>query len=280
MIALFLGMIHFLDRRAEAALTTLRPALTVNEAEYDQLRYQLTIMPAVPTLLASIAAICVIFLVGQSTGETESSIEALAASPVAQSLVSAAYWIGWWTFGAFLYHTAHQLRVINHIYAEHTRIHLFAQSPLYAFSTVTAVTAVILAIATYGWTALNPDNLSSPVSIAVISLITVLAFGAFAWPLLGTRRILSKEKALWLDGVSLRYEATFVKLHQRLDNQDVEGIEELTKMISALDTECDMLRGISTWPWQPGTLRALVTALLLPLLLWAIQFAFQLLLGS
>jgi hypothetical protein len=280
MIALFLGMIHSLDSRAKAALTTLRPALTASTAEYDQLRYQLTTLPAVPTLLASIAVICIVFLLGQSTGETESSIEALAASPLAHSLVSALFWIGWWTLGAFLYHTIHQLRVINCIYTRHTRVHLFSISPLYAFSGVTALTAAILALAAYGWTALNPDNLGDPVAIAVVFLITALALAVFAWPFLGTRRLLAREKAQWLDQISLRVEAVFAQIHQQIDAGELEKVEDLTKVISVLESQRDTLKGISTWPWQPETLRVLVTALLLPLLLWVIQYVLQLFLGS
>ena len=222
MIALFLAMIHFLDETAAEALETLRPALTANEEEYNRLRFQLTTMPAVPTLLASIAVICVIFLLGQITGETESSMEALAASAIAHSLLTAVYWIGWWVLGAFVYHTIHQLRAINRIYTNHTRVHLFAMSPLYAFSGITALTAAILAIATYGWTALNPDNLSNPVSIVVISLITVLALAVFAWPLLGTRRLLAKEKAQRLDQISLRLEAVFSEMHERIDSGEID----------------------------------------------------------
>jgi hypothetical protein len=280
MIALFLGMIHFLDRRADAALTTLRPALKATEEEQAQLRYELTTMPAWPTVLSSLAAIAVIVLIGLFTGEGESSIEALAGSPMAAKLLFAEYWIGWWVFGAFVYHTIHQLRVINRIHTEHTRVSLFTMSPLYAFSGVTALTAVTLAIATYGWTALNPDNLSDPVSIVVISLITVLALGAFAWPLLGTRRLMAKQKAEKLDEVSLRYEATFAELHQRIDNRELEKVDELMKVISVLETERDTLKHISTWPWQPDTLRYLVTALLLPLLLWIIQYVLQQFLGA
>ncbi len=280
MIVLFLSMIHFLDSRAEAALTTLRPALTATEEEYSQLCYLLTTMPTWPAILTSLATVGVIVLLGVNSGQRESSIEAIALSPIAANLLFAVYWIGWWVFGAFVYHTIHQLRVINRIYTEHTRVNLFAMSPLYAFSGVTALTAVTLAIATYGWTALNPDNLSDPVSIAVISLITVLALGAFAWPLLGSRRLMAKQKAEKLDEVSLRYEATFAELHQRIDNRELEEVEELMKVISVLEIERDTLRRISTWPWQPETLHFLMTALLLPLLLWIIQYVLQLLLGS
>jgi hypothetical protein len=280
MIALFLGMIQFLDSRAEASLTTLRPALTANEEEYRQLRYQLTTLPAVSTLLASIAVVCIIFFLGRVTGDTESSIEALAASTIAANLLTAAYWVGWWVLGAFMYHSIHQLRVIHHIYNRHTRVRLFSMSPLYAFSDVTALTAGILAIATYGWTALNPDNLVDPTAIAGVILITVLALAVFAWPLLGARRILAREKAQWLDQVSLRVEAVFAEIHRRIDADELEELEELTKVLSVLESQRDTLNDISTWPWQPETLRFLVTALLVPLFLWIIQYVLQLVLGS
>jgi hypothetical protein len=52
------------------------------------------------------------------------------------------------------------------------------------------------------------------------------------------------------------------------------------KVISVLETERDMLKRISTWPWQPETLQFLMTALLLPLLLWIIQYVLQQFLGS
>ncbi|NIV40628.1 MAG: hypothetical protein GWN58_67905, partial [Anaerolineae bacterium] len=82
-------------------------------------------MPAWPTVLSSLAAIAVVVLIGLLTGEGESSIEALAASPIAANLLSALYWIGWWVFGAFVYHTVHQLRVVNRIHTEYTRVSLF-----------------------------------------------------------------------------------------------------------------------------------------------------------
>jgi hypothetical protein len=237
-------------------------------------------MPAWPTILTSLATVGVIVLLAVSSGARDASIEALADSPIAANLLSAVYWIGWWVMGAFLYHTIHQLRVINRIYEGHTRIHLSAMSPLYAFSTVTALTAATLVIATYGWTALNPENLTQPASIVVIALITLLALGAFAWPLLGTRRILAKEKAQRLDQVSLRLEAVFSEMHERIDSREIEELEALTKVVSVLETERDTLKAISTWPWQPETLRFLATALLLPLLLWIIQFILQQVLAS
>lgn len=280
MLVLMLGMVHYLDRRASAALETLRPVLTLDERGYDLGRYRLITLPAVPTLLASVVTIGTVLLLGLISGEIESSIEAVASSPVAHGFLLAVYWIGWWIVGAFIYHTIHQLREISRIYTKHTRVHLFAQRPLYAFSSVTALTAGVLALAAYGWTALNPDNLTRLYSMAAVVLITILALAAFAWPLLGARRLLYREKAQRLDAVSLRVEAVFDEIHQCVDSEESEKLDELTKILSVLESERNTLDGISTWPWQPDTLRYLATALLLPLLLWIIQYVVQLITGS
>jgi len=280
MIVLLLGMGDYLDRRASAALEALQPALTLDEEAHDQVHYRLTTLPALPTLLASAVTIGTIALIGIITGETESSIEAVSSSPIASGAVLAVYYIGWWVFGAFAYHTLHQLRVINKIYLEHTRIHLFALSPLYAFSGVTALTAVTLAVATYGWTALNPDNLSRPVSIVVMSLITLLALGVFAWPLVGIHRLLREEKTRKLDECALRMEDAIADLHRRMDSGDLGAMDQLNSAMANLVIEKDALDAIPTWPWQPETPRLLITALALPLGLWIIQYVLQLMLGS
>ena len=278
MSTLLLALPHFLDNRAGAALTTLQPALKASEEEYIRLCYQLTTLPARPTLVASLAVPTYIFLL-EAIGGRGSSIEALATWPISANLFYVLYLIGWWNFGAFLYHTIHQLGVINRIYTGHVRINLFRMRPLYAFSSVTALTAVSLAVPTYGWTALNPDNLSDPIAIGIAFLITVLALAAFAWPLLGVHRLLVEEKERLLGEISLRSETAMVELLQRIDEGKLEGMGDLSEAIVSLETEQNALKGIPTWPWQPETVRWLVTALVLPLALWIAQYVLQRLLG-
>jgi len=280
MIVLLLGMVHFLDRRASAALETLQPALALDEDGYDRVHYRLTTMPALPTVLASVVTIGIVFLLGLVSGETESSLEAISSSPVAAAFLQAVYWIGWWSFGAFAYHTIHQLRVINRTYTKHARVHLFAQRPLYAFSSITALTAGVLALATYGWTALNPDNLTNIYSVVVIATITVLALLVFVWPLWGVHQLLQVEKAQRLDECALQLEDAIADLHRKMKSGDLTDVEQLNVVMESLVIEKGALDAIPTWPWQPETLRLLVTALALPLGLWIIQYALQPLFGS
>ena len=82
-IAFWLVLIHYLDERAGAALATLRPALKASEEEYRRLRYQVTTLPARPTLLASLA-ILISFIVIEHVifRSLPSSFDALATSPI------------------------------------------------------------------------------------------------------------------------------------------------------------------------------------------------------
>jgi hypothetical protein len=60
-----------------------------------------------------------------------------------------------------------------------------------------------------------------------------------------------------------------------VEGRNLEGIDDLKKLIAALEIEEEALNNVSTWPWQPETVRYLMTALLLPLVLWLAQFFLQ-----
>jgi hypothetical protein len=177
-----------------------------------------------------------------------------------------------------VYHTIHQLRVINRIYTEHTRVNVFRTRLLYAFSSTTAITAVSLTIPTYAWLFIN-KSLRDRIAVGITVPITALALVAFIWPQLGARRLMAQEKRRMLDDLSLRFEALIVELPQRVDSRDFEGIDNLKKLIAALEIEEQALKKVSTLPWRPETVRYLMTALLLPLVLWLVQYFLQSALG-
>ena len=278
MFSLFLGLFQYLDNRAGAALSVLRPALEASEREYSELRYRLTTLPARPTLLASLTSVIATGLVTAFLGEP-SSFRALTDSPISATFMYCLAMGVWWLFGAFVYHTIHQLRVINRIYTAYTRINLFHISPLYAFSNTTALTAVSLTFSLYGWYALNPETLHDPLSLGIALLVTALALATFIWPLLGVHRLLVTEKVRLLDDTALHFEAAIAGLHQGLNDGDLKKTDEMNKALTTLEIEHRVISIIPTWPWQPETVRWLVTALVLPLVLWIIQYALQLVLN-
>ena len=275
----WLALLLYLVEGGCAALTTVHPALKANEEEYRRLRYQVTTLPARPTLLASLAILISFTVMEQVVpGFTPSNLDALATSPVSSALLYFISRLLWWIFGTFIYHTVHQLRVINRIFTRHTRINVFRMRPLYTFSSVTALTAVSLTVIPYAWRAMNPAPLTIT-TIWIMFPITALALVSFVWPLLGLHRLLVEEKGRLLDEASLRLEAAIVELHQQMDSGRLEGMEDLNNAMANLEIEQNALNAIPTWPWQPETVRLLVTALALPLGLWIAQFVLQRLLG-
>jgi hypothetical protein len=270
----FLAFMHHLDDRAASALMTLRPALRVDDGEYGRLEYQLTTMPARPTLLASLTGVAFVVLVTEIFGNPE-TIEALDGAPVAQTIIYLVYVGVWGIFSPFVYHTIRQLGMFNLIYTTHTRIDLFRMRPLYAFSSHTAITAASLTLTTYSWYFLNPGMLRDPVALGIGVPITLLGLAIFIWPLVGIHRLLVDEKEKLLEEGSRRLEDAIADLHGRVDSGELEGMTDLNMAIGALEMEHQALSRIPTWPWQPETLRLLATALVLPLVLLLAQVAIQ-----
>jgi len=274
MMPFFLALLHYLDEKAGAALTALRPALKASEKEYSELRYQLTTLPARPALLASLGGAAIIILINEKLG-TPSSFEALVTFPISKALIYWMYVSAWWFFGAFVFHTVHKLRAIDRIYTRYTCVNLFRMRPLYALSGVTALTAGSLTATTYAWYALNPGMLQDPTSLRIALPISVWVLATFIWPQLGIHRLQAAEKERMLDEAHLRFEAAIVELHRRVDEGRLEGMDDLNKAIASLEIEQRTLDKIPTWPWEPEAVCLLITAVALPLGLWIIQFVLQ-----
>jgi hypothetical protein len=265
----FLALIHYLDHKADAVLADLRPVLTTSESEYARLRFQLTTLPAGPTLLSSLAGVAWIVLTNEL--RTTSSFDELA---------DYMYMVALGIFFPFVYHMVHQLRVINLIYSRYTSINLFRLKPLQAFNGITAIRAVSLPAVCYAWLVLNPDEMNNPLTLGIVLPVNALAFASFVWPVLGAHRLLVERKERMLYETSLRFQAAIVELHQRVDDGKLEGMGDLNMTMSSLQIEQGALEKISTWPWQPETVRLLITALALPLGLWIAQYALQNVLGQ
>jgi hypothetical protein len=278
-IAFLLALFHYLEKWAGAALVSLRPALKVSEEEIQELHYQLTTLPAGRTLLASLATLTIVFI-AEWIGGPYRPVEIVATS-ISADLTRFIYLVCWWIFGAYMYHTVHQLKLINKIYTGYTRVNIFRMKPFYAFSNLSAFTAGSLAALPYGFLIVNPGEWKTEfVSVVIILGITILAVVTFIWPQLGMHRIQESEQERMVDQAYMRLEATISELHRQLDEKDYEGMESLNFAINSLEIELNTLKGVRTWPWEPETLQILITALALPLGLWFIQFIMERVFGS
>ena len=97
----------------------------------------------------------------------------------------------------------------------------------------------------------------------------------FAWPLWGVHRLLVEEKARLLTDCARRMKAAVAELRRRIDSGRIEAMDDLHKTMASLEIEHATLTRIPTWPWQPGTLRGLLAAVALPVVVWLIQFVLQ-----
>jgi hypothetical protein len=266
-----LALMHLLDGQAVSALTSMRPTLTMTEPEFDKYRYMLSNMPARPTLVAGLAVLVFYVLVEQLTVAPVrfAPLEQLAMSAIVFQIFDKA---PAFVFGAFFYHTARQLRMVNTISSNYARISLFNLGPLQAFSKLTGATAVGLMVGILGWMLINPELLADPVNLGFAGAYTILAVVIFVWPLYGVHRLIEMEKARALREVDQRFETVLAKFDQLVCDDDYAATEKLTGTIASLEVQHRRISAIPTWPWSPETARIVLTAIVLPLLLMILQF--------
>ena len=211
-IAFMLALIPYLDSRAGIALETMRPVLTVNDDEYPRLYYELTTLPSRATLLASLAALIFVFLT-EAIGEPY-TLKELQTFAISANFLRFVYLLSWCIFGAFLYHTIHQLRVINTIYTRKTRVNLLRVKPLYAFSKIAALTAGSVTVLGYGWLLLaNPwIDRGDPIVFTTMVVLTLLAIVTFLWPQLGIHSLQVAEKERLISEANLRLEFSYLRV--------------------------------------------------------------------
>jgi hypothetical protein len=145
--------------------------------------------------------------------------------------------------------------------------------PLYGFSNLAATSAGSLVILPYGFLLVNPDvKLSEPIVLGMYLVITMIGVITFLLPQIGIHQIQQKERDRLLDEVYQCYGVVRESLHKGVDNCDYEGISSISTAFGLLESEISTIKGVSTWPWQPETFRWFLTALVLPLLMWVMQF--------
>jgi hypothetical protein len=261
-----LGSFLYFDRRAETAFSLIKPVLTIDEAAYGELSFRLTRLPFLGPLVAALITI-VLMLLSEAVG-TPYWFEPLLGFPASLYFLRAIYFICWGVFGAFIYQTLHRLSLISRIYTQHTSINLFRRKPLYALSNLLALSAISLTVLPLGFFLANnltDISLLEPATIILVLAIQLIAFLSFLWPQLGIHRLQRDEKDKLIDEVNQRYQMVFHELHERVDQGKLKETGDLSSTLTLLEKELKSVKAIPIWPWDPETLRWLVTALVLPI---------------
>lgn len=291
-----LGIIHYLDRAAATALQQYRPVLGGTQTSFQRLTYELTTMPARPVFWMTLvsAALPLVFLsasarnaqlLGVATGAPTRILALGFLDPLTTAL-----------FTLFTYHTVRQLRVVNQTLTSHGRVSLFHMTSFYSLSGLTARTA--LAILLFGYLTLHSapfegfspasllpaaqGDLAFPLMSSLIyaALSAIVAAVVFVVPLIGIHSLLVSEKANVQQQVDRRVETILQVIHRGVETGSLRRSNELNRTLSSLLTERDLLAKIPTWPWRPGTLNIVLTAIFLPTVLWLVERLLERLLGA
>jgi hypothetical protein len=265
-----LVMVQYLNRVAGSKLEAFRPALDVDEQEYQRLHHQLTTLPARETALVSLGGVAFVILLYA----TELPSEVLGKlSPAVLANVFILDVIPSVVLAVLIYHTIHQLRMVSRIHAMAPDIDLFEPAPLYAFSHLTARTGLgLFAITLYSYVV---DPRIDVVGVFLTVVILGLAVAAFTLPLEGMHNRIVVEKYRLLLEANRRMKVTIARLHGSVDERDLSVADDLNKTLASLQLERDAIARMPTWPWEPGTFRAFVSVLLVPIVLWLIIRALE-----
>lgn len=280
-IAFMLASFQYFDFRTATAMSQTRPALTIAEAEYRELEFRLTTLPAGRPFVSAVVSIGILLL-SERFG-TPYWLEPLAPYPISMLFVRFIYIVSWGVFGVLVYQTLHRFALINRIYSQYTQINLFRKQPLYALSNLTAWMAVSVTILPIGFLLSNNITdlaLLDPAALIVVVGIQLIAFLSFIWPQIGIRRLQREEKDRLLDEVNQRYEKAFLELHRRIDEGELDKTQDLHATLTLLEKELARVKRMSIWPWEPETVRWLITALILPIGVMILQLILQRVLGS
>jgi hypothetical protein len=265
-----LALVHYLNGVAGSKIESFRPALDLDAVEYERLRYELTTLPARPGALTGLAGFAIVAVL-YAVDPPGAGIDTLHAAVLVGRFVVEGFTIS--LLAVLIYHTIHQLRLVSRIYALASRIDLFEPAPLYAFSNLTARTGIgLVLLIAYGFLIDPSINVEA---VVLTGPLLVVAASAFVLPLRGMHQRLVVEK----EGLQLqadrRFKATLADLHRSVDERDLSVADGLNKTLTSLQLEREALARIPTWPWQAATLRAFLSALLVPIVIWLIIRALE-----
>ncbi len=263
---------HYLRNLAGASFDRFRPALGTGEPEPGRVRYELTVIPAVPVAVITLFSFAVTpayYLVdpvaSQVVGLTPAGLVARAISEGGATVI----------FLSVALQAVRQLRAVTRLHRDANGVDPFRPVPLYAFSRLTSQVGIVLVLWMSGGVLANPGALDVDGVAALwlpwLVLTPVVAIVVFVLPLLGMHGRLDAEKDRLETAADGRMRALLGELDEAIDARATDRIDALDRTVSALRRKREIIAKLPTWPWSTGTIRGFGSALLLPIALFLIQ---------
>lgn len=273
MIGAQLAVAGYLRRVAGAAFDNFRPALPLPAPELARLRYELTVIPAMPAFVAVMVAVVVsvasLVVNPAATGTVPLTGMLLVGAFGLQAIVSSLIFV-------LLLQLFRQMRQIRVTLARSAVVDVFRPGPLHAFSRLTSRTGVILLLLTGSTFLVLPASFLAEEAFVIFWLPyfvvpPLIATAAFLVPLYGMHGRLVAEKERQQGETEQRLQSLFAEINADVDARDMTRADGLNKSLMSLLQQRDVLAKLPTWPWSAGTLRGFVTAIFLPLALFLLQ---------
>lgn len=274
--------IHHLNRVAANAIRQFRPAMKGGEIEFNAALYRLTSLSPRHAGIASLlgALFIMIQLLGIRDAETLAAFQHVAPTSISLAVNSVYILVAWAVYGVWIYHALHQLKAIDWLYTSGAVVDPFYPEPLYALSGIAFWTVIVVLPAALGWYLVVTGGTlselpSEPGFVLSYILVSGLALLAICWPLRGAHQLLVDAKNRALEGNARTYNAVVEELHRIVTARELDEVDVWHKALEALDMERRRLDQLATWPWSPGALRNLLIALIIPILIWMVQYGLQ-----
>jgi cell division protein FtsB len=265
-----LAIVTYLDSLSLRAISEFEPLLRISTETKRQLKYEFTTMPARSVLLSA-TAWSVVFVLSWFLGYN-SAVAVYGWGPLTTWLNFAAGFVSFSVGSVIYYHSIRQLRLVSRTVQMVSQFDLFRLDPAYAFSFLTSRTGI-------SWVALLtlsllmfPLEVGGITELSYLVLQIALASGAFLLPLRFVNRRLVLEKRGQLAELDQRTKATLARMHQLIDENDLREVPRLNDVLKALTTEREILAKIPTWPWRPGLFAGFLSVIVIPIVLFLLQF--------
>jgi hypothetical protein len=266
-VVYWLALYHYLTRVGSRSLRIFRPLLESDDSEIARIDYELATLPRMLGWVTIPLGFAFTALVVLGDPTPYGDISPRTALPYVADVLISGFMVC--TFFCLLIRSVRQLRMVRRLHARATNINLLKLEPTHAFSALTARTGIGLILVLIFAYILDPTaTIGSTFDILAFAAILLLAIAIFVLPVLGIREQLEAEKQRVLDEASDRLHIATDSLHRKVDLRDYDGLGGTETAISALIRERELFEGISTWPWDPRTIRGFASTLLLPIFIW------------
>ena len=267
---IILGLVyyHYLTKAGSKALQGFRPLLESDEDEIAKIDRALNYLPAwmswIIFIWGMLGSIPYVFNASNTFGDI---------IPQTNLPIIVIYILSALTVQPFLsqfFRIIRQVRIMQDLHRRASNINLLHLEPAHAFARLTAGAGGGLILLMVVGTLYNPE-LSTGVNLFGFLLMMFMGVLIFIAPLIGMRNRLVEEKVQRLKGISELLQLTIDEIHAKVRNQADTDISEARTTMGALMEEKVLIEKVSTWPWNPGTIRGFGSTLILPIIMWFIN---------